>query len=219
VYFALGAAGLTYLITQNIRSTISVVIVAGACGIAAGTPLAVLGAIGRAARLGAIIKGGLFLEQLGLVDTVILDKTGTLTFGEPRIQRLIPTNGAGETALLDTAATAELRSEHPLGKAIVDYARKQERRLQEPMRFGYTPGRGVEAMVNTDQVLVGNLALLRDHGIAFQPISGTTGRRYPKCMLHARARCLAPSSSLMAPVRRHALPSRPFTTWASGLSC
>ncbi len=166
VYFALGAAGLTYLLTQNIRSTISVVIVAGACGIAAGTPLAVLGAIGRAARLGAIIKGGLFLEHLGLVDTVILDKTGTLTFGEPRIQRLVPTNGAGETALLDTATAAELRSEHPLGKAIVDYARKQERLLQEPQHFGYTPGRGVEAMVNTDQVLVGNLALMRDHGIA-----------------------------------------------------
>lgn len=166
VYFALGAAGLTYLLTQNIRSTISVVIVAGACGIAAGTPLAVLGAIGRAARLGAIIKGGLFLEQLGLVDTVILDKTGTLTFGEPRVHRLVPTNGTGETALVDTAAAAECRSEHPLGKAIVDHARRLERPLQEPQRFGYTPGRGVEAVVNTDQVLVGNLALMRDHGIA-----------------------------------------------------
>ena len=166
VYFALGAAGLTYLLTHNIRSTISVVIVAGACGIAAGTPLAVLGAIGRAARLGAIIKGGLFLEQLGLVDTVILDKTGTLTFGEPRVHRLVPTNGVGKTALVDTAAAAEFRSEHPLGKAIVDYARRLERPLQEPQRFGYMPGRGIAAMVNTDQVLVGNLALMRDHGIA-----------------------------------------------------
>ena len=83
VYFALGAAVLTYLLTRDIRSTISVVIVAGACGIAAGTPLAILGAIGRAARAGAIIKGGLFLEQLGRVDTVVLDKTGTLTYGRP----------------------------------------------------------------------------------------------------------------------------------------
>jgi P-type Cu+ transporter len=80
VYFALGAAALTFLITHDIRSTISVVIVAGACGIAAGTPLAILGAIGRSARLGAIIKGGLYLETLGHVDTVVLDKTGTLTF-------------------------------------------------------------------------------------------------------------------------------------------
>jgi P-type Cu+ transporter len=65
VYFALAAAGLTFLVTRDIRSTISVVIVAGACGIAAGTPLAILGAISRATRLGAIIKGGLFLETPG----------------------------------------------------------------------------------------------------------------------------------------------------------
>ena len=70
VYFALGAAALTFLITRDVRTTISVVIVAGACGIAAGTPLAILGGIGRAARLGAIIKGGLYLESLGRVDTI-----------------------------------------------------------------------------------------------------------------------------------------------------
>ena len=83
VYFALGAAILTYLLTRDSRATISVIIVAGACGIAAGTPLAILGGIGRAARAGAIIKGGLFLEQLGKVNTVVLDKTGTLTYGRP----------------------------------------------------------------------------------------------------------------------------------------
>jgi P-type E1-E2 ATPase len=74
VYFALAAAVLTFLVTHNIRSTISVIIVAGACGIAAGTPLAILGSIGRAAQQGAIIKGGLYLEKLGEVDTVLLDK-------------------------------------------------------------------------------------------------------------------------------------------------
>src|SRR6266849_5245706 len=79
VYFALGAAALTFLITRDMRSTISVIIVAGACGIAAGTPLAILGGIGRSARLGAIIKGGVHLETLGHVNTVVLDKTGTLT--------------------------------------------------------------------------------------------------------------------------------------------
>jgi P-type E1-E2 ATPase len=79
VYFALGAAALTFLITHNMRSTISVVIVAGACGIAAGTPLAILGGIGRSAQLGSIIKGGLYLEALATIDTILLDKTGTLT--------------------------------------------------------------------------------------------------------------------------------------------
>src|ERR1700692_4776673 len=95
VYFALGAAVLTYLLTRDSRSTISVIIVAGACGIAAGTPLAILGGIGRAARAGAIVKGGLFLEQLGKVNTVVLDKTGTLTYGRPELRALLPVAGAG----------------------------------------------------------------------------------------------------------------------------
>ncbi|MGB4785181.1 MAG: HAD-IC family P-type ATPase, partial [Candidatus Acidiferrum sp.] len=90
VYFAFGAAILTFIVTHNIRSTISVIIVAGACGIAAGTPLAILGAIGRAAQQGAIIKGGLYLEKLAEVDTILLDKTGTLTFGTPELLDVHP---------------------------------------------------------------------------------------------------------------------------------
>src|ERR1700687_2898381 len=123
VYFALGAAVLTYLLTRDSRATISVIIVAGACGIAAGTPLAILGGIGRAARAGAIVKGGLFLEQLGKGNTVVLDKTGTLTYGRPEVRALLPAAGVDGTALLDAAASAELRSEHPLGKTIVAYAK------------------------------------------------------------------------------------------------
>jgi P-type Cu+ transporter len=165
VYFALGAALLTYLLTHNIRSTISVIIVAGACGIAAGTPLAILGAIGRAARVGAIIKGGLYLEELGRVDTVVLDKTGTLTFGSPEVRALHPIDGIDPMTLLDAAAAAELRSEHPLGKTIVGHARAMGRTPAEPERFGYRPGRGIDAWVAGDEVLVGNLALMQDHGI------------------------------------------------------
>jgi len=166
VYFALGAALLTYLLTHNSRATISVIIVAGACGIAAGTPLAILGGIGRAARAGAIVKGGLFLELLGKVDTVVLDKTGTLTFGKPVLRALLPVGGVNGMALLDAAASAELRSEHPLGKTIVAYATAQGRTPTEPERFGYVPGRGIDATVGDELVLVGNLALMRDHGIA-----------------------------------------------------
>src|SRR5580658_4217707 len=166
VYFALGAAVLTYLLTRDSRATISVIIVAGACGIAAGTPLAILGGIGRAARDGAIVKGGLFLEQLGKVDTVVLDKTGTLTYGQPELRALVAVAGADGPALLDAAGAAELRSEHPLGKTIVAYAQAQGRFLREPERFGYTPGRGIDATVDGELVLVGNLTLMRDHGIA-----------------------------------------------------
>jgi Cu+-exporting ATPase len=166
VYIAIGAAILTFLITRNIYSTISVIIVAGACGIAAGTPLAILGAIGRAARAGVIIKGGLFLEQLGKVDAVVLDKTGTLTFGKPEVQAVLPCPGVTAEALLDVAASAELRSEHPLGKTIVAYALAQGRSPSEPERFGYAPGRGIAAAVAGEVVLVGNQALMKDHRIA-----------------------------------------------------
>jgi len=162
VYFTLGAALLTWLLTRDMRSTISVVIVAGACGIAAGTPLAILGAIGRAARAGAIIKGGLFLEQLGRVDVVAMDKTGTLTFGQPEVRALI---GPDPAMLLDAAASAELRSEHPLGKSIVAAARARGCAPAEPERFAYTPGRGIRATVGADTVLVGSVALMRDNGI------------------------------------------------------
>src|ERR1700681_3704124 len=119
VYFALGAAALTYLLTRDIRSTISVVIVAGACGIAAGTPLAILGAIGRAARAGAIIKGGLFLEQLGHVDTVVLDKTGTLTYGRPEVRALIPVAGPDGTPPPIAPPSAEFRRDHRWAKTMV----------------------------------------------------------------------------------------------------
>lgn len=165
VYFALGAAILTFVITHNIRSTIAVVIVAGACGIAAGTPLAILGGIGRAARLGSIIKGGLYLELLGRADTVVFDKTGTLTFGQPEVQVVDPCPGRSPEQVIDLAAAAEFRSEHPLGKAIVAYARKLGRAITEPEEFIYTPGRGVTAKIDGKPVLVGNRLLLQDHGI------------------------------------------------------
>jgi heavy metal translocating P-type ATPase len=165
VYFALGAAALTYLLTRDIRSTISVIIVAGACGIAAGTPLAILGAIGRSARAGAIIKGGLFLEQLGQVNTVVLDKTGTLTYGQPVVQAVLPADGVDPNLLLDTAASAELRSEHPLGKTIVIYVRGLGRAVQEPEDFVYHPGLGIDAVLGNERVLVGNQSLMRAHGI------------------------------------------------------
>ena len=165
VYFALGAAVLTFLITHNIRSTISVIIVAGACGIAAGTPLAILGAIGRAARLGSIIKGGIYLEALGHLDTVFLDKTGTLTYGMPLVTNVSPAPGISQQSLLESAAGAEISSEHPLGRAIIRFAEQQKIPVSHPQHFEYRIGRGVRAMVNGDQTVVGNRTLFTELGI------------------------------------------------------
>ncbi len=165
VYVAFGAAVLTYLLTQNIRDTISVIIVAGACGIAAGTPLAILGGIGRAAKLGSIIKGGIHLETLGRVDTVVLDKTGTLTMGEPRVTALECADGVEPADVLRLAAAAELRSEHPLGRAVVEEAERRGLVLPETDAFHYTVARGITASVEGRTVLVGNRKLLSDAGI------------------------------------------------------
>ena len=165
VYFALGAAVLTFIVTHNVRSTISVVIVAGACGIAAGTPLAILGAIGRAAHQGAIIKGGLYLEALAAVDIVLLDKTGTLTFGTPQIREVVPANGFGEQQIIAAASIAECKSEHPLAKAIVARATALAIPLVEPDEFSYTPGRGVRVSYGGEEIVVGSMALLVEEGM------------------------------------------------------
>lgn len=165
VYFALGAALLTFVITHNMQSTISVIIVAGACGIAAGTPLAVLGAIGRAARQGAIIKGGIYLEALGRLDTVFLDKTGTITFGVPSVAQVRPQPGISEELLLQAAASAEHGSEHPLGRAIVRYAAEKGVPLSQAEEFNYEIGRGIVAQVQGERVAVGSRAHLLSLGI------------------------------------------------------
>ncbi len=166
VYFALGAAVLTFLITHNLRSTISVIIVAGACGIAAGTPLAILGAIGRAARKGAIIKGGIYLEALGQLDTVFLDKTGTVTYGFPLVSEVRLAENVSERALLEAAASAERNSEHPLGRAIVRFAEQQSVPAIDPESFEYRIGRGVLASLHGEPIAVGNRALFEELGIA-----------------------------------------------------
>jgi heavy metal translocating P-type ATPase len=176
VYFALGAAAVTFLITRNVISMISVVIVAGACGIAAGTPLAVLGAIGRAARQGAIIKGGLYLEILAKVDTVLLDKTGTLTYGTPEVSEICPAADATREQVLEAAALADLRSEHPVAKAIVKKAAELLVAIREPDSFHSITGKGVVAMADGREIAVGSRLLLSDLGISgLEPSGGSNG--------------------------------------------
>jgi heavy metal translocating P-type ATPase len=172
VYFALGAAVLTFLVTHNIRSTISVIIVAGACGIAAGTPLAILGSIGRAAQQGAIIKGGLYLEKLGEIDTVLLDKTGTLTYGTPELVDMYPVSDVSATLLLRTAASAESRSEHPIAKAILRKAAQLGIPYDDSGQFEYTPGKGIIARSDGDEIIVGNQHFILERGVQLNQSNG-----------------------------------------------
>jgi Cd2+/Zn2+-exporting ATPase/Cu+-exporting ATPase len=165
VYFALASAALTFLVTRDARSTISVVIVAGACGIAAGTPLAILGALGRAAAAGVIVKGGLYLEVLGRVDTVILDKTGTLTLGKPEVVALVTAAGVSPEQLMEAAAIAERPSEHPLAKAVLAKAAALSLVAIEPEAFDSTPGGGILARIRGEEIVVGSRAFLAGRAI------------------------------------------------------
>jgi heavy metal translocating P-type ATPase len=165
VYFAFGAAILTFVVTRNVTSTIAVIIVAGACGVAAGTPLAILAGIGSAARRGIIVKGGLFLEKLAEIDTIVLDKTGTLTMGVPEVTAVRTANGTTEQDLLETAAIAEQHSEHPLGEAIVRRARAENLGLRGYTDLQYTPGKGLTCLDGSSKIVVGTRALLEENGI------------------------------------------------------
>jgi heavy metal translocating P-type ATPase len=165
VYFAFGAAVLTFVVTRNVTSTIAVIIVAGACGVAAGTPLAILAGIGSAARRGIIVKGGLFLEKLAEIDTIVLDKTGTLTMGVPEVTAIRTTNGATEKNLLETAAIVEQHSEHPLGEAIVRKAKAANLALRGYTDLRYSPGKGLTCLDGTSKIVVGSRPLLEENGV------------------------------------------------------
>jgi heavy metal translocating P-type ATPase len=173
VYAAFGAAILTWFLTHNVRDTISVIIVAGACGVAAGTPLAILGGVGRAAKLGSIVKGGVHLETLGKVDVVVLDKTGTLTVGEPEARNVSAADGFDAREIVRLAAGAELHSEHPLARAVVREAERMKIVAPEPDASQFVVARGVVATVEGKQVLVGSRKLLLENNVDCPPRAET----------------------------------------------
>jgi P-type Cu+ transporter len=168
VEFALAFAAVTFLVTRDLTSTLSVVVVAGACGVAAGTPLALVATMGKAARSGAIVKGGAYVQELSSIDTVVIDKTGTLTFGEPVVTG-IKALGCTERTVLEYASIAERHSSHPLARAVMKKAADAGIILPETISAAgerrYIPGKGVRMAYNGGAILVGNRALLADHGV------------------------------------------------------
>ena len=196
VYLALAAALITFLTTRDVRATISVIIVAGACGVAAGTPLAVLAAIARAARCGAFVKDGTHLEQLSAVDTVVVDKTGTLTVGEPRVVSVRPAEAAaGEDEVLALAAAAEWNSEHPIGRAIYAEAAVRDLTVPVPGDVAYSPGAGVSTHVEGRRITVG-----RCRGQGHQPGRDTDGCE-DEAALSTESDPEAPSATSVVEVR------------------
>ena len=155
-----GIAALTFLISRNPLSTAAVLVVACSCSIALATPVAMLASIGGSAKRGLLIKGGKYLETLARADIVLVDKTGTLTLGQPHLTEVIPLNGLSTSEILSLAASAERYSEHPLAEAVRNAAHTQNITLVDPKNFESIPGMGVRAEVNDSVVAIGNRRLI-----------------------------------------------------------
>lgn len=166
-----------YLVTQDVRTVVTLLIFTSPAELGLATPLVMIAAIARAARSGILIKGGLHLEALAKVDIVVFDKTGTLTANRPQVAELRPMGaGLSEQELLYWAAAADQRSAHPLAQAVVDLARARGLGLPEPTSFEQIQGRGVKAQVGSRTVLAGNPALLREQGVALDAAVDGGGR-------------------------------------------
>jgi P-type Cu+ transporter len=149
---------------------ISVLIIACPCALGLATPTAIMVGTGKAAEHGILVRGGDALEMTRRIDTIVLDKTGTLTRGKPSVTQVIAAPGWDESELLRLAAAAEVASEHPLGEAIVSRARALSLDLPNAERFMSVTGKGVEATVEGRALAIGNRALLEGHAIALDTL-------------------------------------------------
>ena len=157
------AGALTYLITHNILMTASLFLIACADDIAVAIPLAVSAAIGRAAKRGVIIKGGEWLDALSRIETVVVDKTGTLTYGDIRVGDVVIKKGVSEKEFWALVGAAEKFSSHPVGRAIYKEALKHESDIQDPDEFHIEEGSGVHARSQSKEIIIGNADIFRDH--------------------------------------------------------
>ena len=163
---ALLIAILAYVFTRNIVTAVTVLVVFCPCALVLATPTAIMAAIGQATKHGVIIKSGEALEKMGKVDTIAFDKTGTLTYGRLDVSDIISFDETiSKTRLLSLAASAEAKSEHPLGKAIVAYAKAKAVPLMESTAFRMTTGKGIFAQADNRRLLCGNEKFLVEHGV------------------------------------------------------
>lgn len=163
---ALAVAIGAYIFSGNIVTAVTVLVVFCPCALVLATPTAVMAAIGQATKHGVIIKSGEALEKMGKVDTIAFDKTGTLTFGRLDVSDIISFDDTlSEEELLTLTASAEAKSEHPLGKAIVECARAKDLALTESTSFKMTAGKGIFAEVNDRRLLCGSEEFLAENGV------------------------------------------------------
>ena len=194
VLWWLPAAGETGRWAMATFAAIAVLVIACPCALGLATPTALMVAGGLGARSGLLIRSGNALEQMGRATTVVLDKTGTLTVGRPAVTELVPAAGVSEEELLQAAATAERRSEHPLASAILSAAEQRGLTLGETEDFQAVPGEGVRADQASGQTIrVGSRELVEQDGADCVPLDGAFAElqdRGRTAMFVARGRVL-----------------------------
>jgi P-type Cu+ transporter len=170
-YFILGASFQEALINFT-----AVLVIACPCALGLATPTSIMVGTGRGAENGILYKGGEHLERAHKTDTVVLDKTGTITKGEPELTDIIPAAGWEETEFLKLAASIEKGSEHPLGQAVVKAAKDRNIVLSSVEQFEAIPGHGLKAVYEGQDVLIGTRKLMRENQIDFQMLEADMTR-------------------------------------------
>ena len=163
--------GAVYFFTRDVKLIIALLIFTSPAELGLATPLVTIAAIARAAREGILVKGGLFLEELAKVTSIVFDKTGTLTVGSPTVNQIsVIDSNYSENEVLQLAAVADRRSNHPLAKAILDYAKQQKVTYGEPSQFEVVKGRGVSAEFEGKKLRLGNKAFMEENTIQVSEI-------------------------------------------------
>jgi heavy metal translocating P-type ATPase len=162
-------AVVAFFVTGDIKAAVSVLLVACPCAFAIATPTAVTAGVSNMARRAILIKGGMFLELAHKLDHLLVDKTGTFTFGRPKVMDIVRFNGRAPDDILRLACIAERYSEHPLGRAIVNAGRERGLVIPEPDRFQSTAAMGVEAEWDGARIRVGKPSFLLDGGLRATP--------------------------------------------------
>ena len=159
-------------LSYGLLAAVSVVIIACPCALGLATPMSIGVGVGKGAGAGVLIKSAEALERMEKVDTLVVDKTGTLTEGKPRVIAVVPGPGMTEAEALPLAASLERSSEHPLAAAIVAAARERGMTLQEPDNFTSVTGQGVSGLIGGRMVALGNARLMASLGVNLGPLSG-----------------------------------------------
>lgn len=163
---ALAIAIVTYLITGNLERGVTILVVFCPCALILATPTAIMAAIGQATKQGVLIKSGEALEIMGNVDTITFDKTGTLTFGNLEVSDIVPlVDDISEEDLTKYVTISEVKSEHPIGKAIVNHSKENGKEYDEPDTFEMIPGKGVKVQYKDDVILSGTTRFMEDNNI------------------------------------------------------